>query len=508
MAHDRKHEVPVFRPRPTRPRAISARRAARRVARLSLVLLAVAGGPPAAAPAETIVLKPGQDIGAIAARSPQGTRFQLRPGIYRRQTISPRDGQSFIGEAGVILSGALPLESWTRRSGYWQSGPLPAALPFHGECARGRELCARREDLFVDGRPYQRVGSLARLGPGRWYYADRRAHLSEDPAGRAVELGVTPRAFGGKASNVLLQGLIIEKYASDAQEGAIFTDEASGWRIVDVTARRNHGAGLSFGPGTQVSGGSFSQNGQIGIAGSGGAGSRIDGVEIAYNNYAGYDPKWEAGGAKFWATRGLIVRNSCVHHNAGPGLWTDNDNINTTYVGNKVFLNADDGIKHEISYAATISNNVVARNGGGGFDGWLWGSQILLQNSSDARVFGNLVEVSGQFGNGIGIIHQDRGRGAYGPWLAAGNSIYGNTIVHLGGAGQSGLVTDTGSAWLWREGNNSFDRNTYVVTERQSQHWTSRDRDGTWDDRARLGLEPNGRLIVERRAPMRLSCAP
>ena len=68
------------------------------------------------------------------------------------------------------------------------------------------------------------------------------------------------------------------------------------------------------------------------------------------------------------------MRDSCVHHNAGPGLWTDFDNIHTLYEGNTVFLNGEDGIKHEISYDATIRNNVVAANGQSK-DNWLWGSQ-------------------------------------------------------------------------------------------------------------------------------------
>ena len=169
--------------------------------------------------------------------------------------------------------------------------------------------------------------------------------------------------------------------------------DARGWLVSNVTARWNHGVGLFFGPETRVSGGSFSHNGQLGIGGTG-EGSTIDGVEIAYNNYAGYNSGWEAGGTKFARTRNLVVRNSCVHHNAGPGLWTDIDNIDMLYQGNKVFLNADDGIKHEISYDAIIRNNVVAHNGTSGFDVWLWGSQILIQNSSNVEVYDNLVEVS------------------------------------------------------------------------------------------------------------------
>ncbi|HZD52646.1 MAG TPA: right-handed parallel beta-helix repeat-containing protein, partial [Woeseiaceae bacterium] len=279
----------------------------------------------------TVVVLPGQNIQEVVDASPAGTRFLFQPGIYRQQTIRPKDRQQFIGQEGVILNGAMELKSWTEQAGLWQHEGLPDPLRFHGKCDDGGELCLFREDLFVNGRPYRRVASLADLGPGRWYYESRSAWLADDPTGQSVELGVTPLAFGGDAEVVVVERLVVEKYASDAQRGAIFIDHARGWLLSEVTARWNHGAGLSFGSETRVIGGSFSHNGQLGIGGSRGEGSRIEGVEIAFNNYAGYDPGWEAGGTKFGATTGLIVRNSCVHHNEGPGLWTDYDNIGTLY---------------------------------------------------------------------------------------------------------------------------------------------------------------------------------
>ena len=228
-------------------------------------------------------------------------------------------------------------------------------------------------------------------------------------------------------------------------------------------------------------------------------------MEIAYNNYAGYDGGWEAGGTKFWATTGLVVRNSCVHHNAGPGLWTDFDNIQTLYEGNIVFLNGKDGIKHEISYDATIRDNVVAANGQSK-DNWLWGSQILIQNSSNVKVYRNFVEVAADFGNGIGIVHQDRGEGAHGPWRAVSNSIHDNTIVHLGSHGQNGVVTDEDDPSFWAQADNRFNLNSYVVADGESEYWTSNDSDASWDNVQRLGFERNGNLIVEQRPPTQLSC--
>ena len=77
----------------------------------------------------------------------------------------------------------------------------------------------------------------------------------------------------------------------------------------------------------------------------------VEGNEIAYNNEAGFNPEWEAGGTKFWATTNLVVRNNHVHHNFGPGLWADNDNVGALYEGNIVEDNDWAGIFHEISYS-------------------------------------------------------------------------------------------------------------------------------------------------------------
>lgn len=453
----------------------------------------------------SVTLRPGQDIQAIVARSPEGTQFHLEPGIYRQQTIHPKDGQEFIGQDGAILSGAMELTDWRQASGLWRSERLPPPQPVHGDCDSGRDLCNLAEDLFVNGLLYQRVASLNDLGPGTWHEANGRAYLAHDPRGQLIELSVTPLAIGGHAEGVVLRNLVVEKYASPAQHGAIESYEGRGWLIAEVTARWNHGVGLSFGPRTRVKGGSFSHNGQLGMAGTG-EGSRVQGVEIAFNNYAGYDPGWEAGGTKFYQTQGLVVRDSCIHHNAGPGLWTDIDNIDVIYDGNKVFLNASDGIKHEISYDAIIRNNIVAHNGTSGFDVWLWGSQILIQNSRNVKVHDNVVEVSGEFGNGIGVIHQDRGDGAYGPWIAADNRVHHNTIVHLGSRGQNGVVMDTDDDWFWSEADNGFESNTYIVADETSEYWTSNDRDAVWEDVGDLGFEPNSERIVEQRTQRQLSC--
>ena len=62
----------------------------------------------------------------------------------------------------------------------------------------------------------------------------------------------------------------------------------------------------------------------------------LENSELSYNNTAGYNWGWEAGGTKWTHTDGLIVRNNYVHDNYGNGLWTDGSNINIVYEGNVV----------------------------------------------------------------------------------------------------------------------------------------------------------------------------
>jgi parallel beta-helix repeat protein len=50
-------------------------------------------------------LSPGDDLQAAVDAAPAGTMFIIRQGVHRRQTIKPKDGMSFVGEAGAVLDG-------------------------------------------------------------------------------------------------------------------------------------------------------------------------------------------------------------------------------------------------------------------------------------------------------------------------------------------------------------------------------------------------------------------
>ena len=130
-----------------------------------------------------------------------------------------------------------------------------------------------------------------------------------------------------------------------------------------------------------------------------------------------------------------------MHDNNGPGLWGDIDSINTTYEDNVIVHNTISGISYEISYNAIIRNNTLIGNGYGDTRGWGWGAEISIQNSQNVQVYGNRVDMTGGV-NGIVLIQQNRGSGAYGTYTTTGNQIHDNIIVDRDGNGSIGGFAD------------------------------------------------------------------
>ena len=476
---------------------------------MSAVLLALLGSQiftACQANASTVIaIKPGDNVAEVVARAPEGATFHLDPGIYRLQNARPKNGQKFIGKGEVTFNGATVLSDWRKADRYWVAPRPEARRSPSGKCRSDAPLCGHNEDLFIGGRIYQRVASLAEVKQGKHYDDGSNIHISDDPTDKLTEFSVAPFAFTGEADAVLLQDIVVEKYASPAQHGAVDFPKGRNWELRNVTARWNHGVGATIGPGTRISGGSFSNNGQLGIGGGSGRDILIENVEIAYNNYAGFRAGWEAGGTKFIRVNGLVVRKACIHNNEGPGLWTDIDNINIEFADNLVFDNKGDGIKHEISYKAKIHGNTVARNGHEKLN-WLWGSQILIQNSQDVEVYGNLVEVRPDYGNGISVINQKRGDGLYGPRLARNNFVHSNTIIHLGASGLNGMVADHGREWFDNNSGNAFDSNTYVVPDDKRGYFVVKDGRAKFSRLPDYAMEKKGKVQISARKPLSLEC--
>jgi parallel beta-helix repeat protein len=421
---------------------------------------------PVLAAAQSVAISPGTNIQTVVNAYPAGTTFLLKTGVHSMQTIRPRNGDKFVGEPGTVLSGARRLTTFQQAGRLWVAGgQTQEGMKGKGYCKAGYPLCTYPEQLFINGELLEPVASPGEIGPpnwsvapGQWYfdYAADQIYIPYNPTGLRIETSVTPTAFEPTADNVTVSGLIIEMYAGVSQQGAINAQGRTGWIITGNEIRKNHGPGITVGSRAQVRQNYVQNNGQIGIVGSGDD-ILIENNEVYHNNTAHYYPLWEAGGVKFTFTSNLVVRGNFVHANGGPGLWTDQDNVNTLYENNTSDDNDWMGIIHEISYSAIIRNNIVRRNGFG-YPDWIAGAGILVAGSPDVEIYGNSLDGNA---DGIGAMQQNRGSGAYGPYEVWNLWVHDNFIANS--AGWTGLVQDVGDTAPFTSRNNRFERNHYQL---------------------------------------------
>jgi hypothetical protein len=401
---------------------------------------------------------PGSDPQAALERGGEGESFCFAAGTYRlADPLRPKARQWLVAETGAVLNGSRVVGGWQHSGRSWSAtGYLPTEPKVHGECVDGYDGCGYAEAVFLDDRQLWRVTSRDELTPGRFYedYAANAIWIADDPDGRVVEVARTEAAVTGNVEGVLLEGFVIEKFANSAQDGAV---QALGreWQIRRNDIRWNHGRGL-YVSGGQVLGNHLHHNGQLGLGGIGDD-QLVAGNEIDHNNTAGFSALWEAGGTKWAETRRLVVRGNRAHHNQGPGLWTDINNIDTLYEGNTVHANASHGIFHEISYAAVIRNNRVTDNGRPDrMSGW-GGAGIRIAASPNVEVYGNVLA-----GNANAIILLQQRRTDWpspnGPHELHDVNVHHNDVAMSENV--TGMVNDTGDDSYY-DRNIKFQHNTY-----------------------------------------------
>jgi parallel beta-helix repeat protein len=409
------------------------------------------------------------DLAGLVSDAAPGSVFRLAPGVHRSSEVVPKDGMTFVGLPGAVMSGARIIDGFERDGDRWHVDGVEFAADTGGECIEDYASCGKPNDLFIDGVMLWRADTEAEVEPGAWWGDDGRIVLADDPSGRLVELSV------GSAREVTIRDLVIQMYATPSQEGAVQAqapddgERGFGWLLEDVEIRNNHAAGLRTGNATVVRRVHAHHNGQLGIAVSGGDQVAILESELAYNNIRGYFWEWEGGGGKFTRTDGLIVRGTHSHDNLGPGLWTDIDCVDTTYDGNTVVDNLGPGIFHEISGSAVIRDNDIIGNGYGK-SSWAWGAGVLIAASFDVEVVGNQVVGNA---DAITAVQQERGTGPLGERRLDRIYVHDNAIDLSDGV--AGVFEDVGDASLFGERDIRFESNRYSgVGNRQAYGWSGR----------------------------------
>ncbi len=423
--------------------------------------------PHGGVPSGYISISPGTSIQTVVNANPNGSKFYLRSGVHRMQSVVPKQNNQFLGETGASINGSKIVTGWTLIGGYWTVGGQtengnPDADP-NVWCFPEYPVCTKTEDLFVNNVHYRQMGSLAAVGPGQYYfnYGAQTIQMTDNPTGKTVEVAVTTLAFSGFNTGIVIDNLTVEKYANPEQVGAIHAVETSNWTIRNNIIQYNHGGGLKLGSNNIITNNHFLSNGQIGIIGSGGN-TLVDSNEIAYNNLDGYNYFVEAGGTKFAFCESLMVSNNYAHDNFGPGLWTDIANYLITYDHNTAVDNFNYGINHEISYDAVIKNNYIARNGlhlpPGQQEMW-YGGGIIIGHSPNVEIYNNTLIDNVQ---GIGAVQTNRGDGPHGVYEVRNMYTHDNFVTQSNGWYAGGIIYETGYADIinW---NNRWVHNTYTL---------------------------------------------
>ena len=355
-----------------------------------------------------VVVTPDDDLAETVGRHPAGTTFCLAAGIHREASVVPLDGMRFVGEAGAVLSGARVLlaadAEFDGRTWFLDGQDQEGIV--HGVIEEGgNEQHRRPEDVFVDDVRLEHVEDHDALdAPGEWWfdYDNDRIHLAEDPAQLGlIETSVSPFAIApdtagyGTAEewpdDVVVQDLVVEKYANPPQSGAIGADvrndnASESWTVRHVEVRLTHGCGVRLVPGGTVEYSRVRDNGQVGLCGASGENPQAPGSIVRHNEVVGngqldFLTGWERGATKFSDFTDLLVAHNWVHDNRGPGLWFDIDNEDVVVRSNLVEDNDQAGIFYEISRGDTdIHWNLVRGNGrAASGDG---GAGIEVSNSS------------------------------------------------------------------------------------------------------------------------------
>ena len=424
----------------------------------------------------TVYLNQTQNVAAIVNANPAGTTFAFAPGVYQDVSITPKNNDSFIGGgSGVVLTGSIPISGWTYSNGYWSAGGFPANGFSPGTANPGRDGLAQvPEDLYVNGTPYLRVGSLSALGAGDFYTSGNgTVYISDNPTGETTTAGVKSSGLNGDyTTGVTVENITFTQYASSADTGAIEAHGSSGWTLDLVNASDNHAAGLTGGSNMTVTDSVFNNNGQFGILDYYASNVVLNGVTVDYNNYAGYSTGDDAGGIKFLVANGVKVENSQFNSNLGTGLWFDTNNTNISVTNNEISYNQRLGMQYEGSFGpTTISGNTFANNDQGGYNVGYWGSGLLIQDSEGVTATNNLV-IANPGAQGIGMMDDTRPASSPFPQPAAiNNTVEHNTFVYLG-SGMSGGASDGAASSQIFNGSNVWDNNTYVAQNAQDVIFT------------------------------------
>ncbi|GAB3531996.1 hypothetical protein GCM10027403_03410 [Arthrobacter tecti] len=468
-------------------------------------------GPQSASAAEnscSVTLKPGASIADEVNEQQPGATVCLTSGTFAvPETIAPKDNQTIRGTTGTVLSGAIPLDSWTSRNSlYRTTGVLPAPYDANGQCeTEGSNLCNQAEFVMANGKALKPVGSLDKVEEGTYFadYGANAVYVATPPsASMRYTMANTRTALSSTASGVTVENVTVRDFASLPQQGALVVSGPE-WTVRNSTVTNNHAIGIMIAQGDNavIAGNQIVANGQLGLGQWRSEHSLIEGNTIADNNTRGFwVADWESGGMKFTWSSAKIVRNTFAD-NLGVGIWADVAADDVVISENTISGNSADGIRYEISRNGTITGNTVIGNGlglkRGGGTGLMSGAGINVNTSSNVRIEDNTVLDNL---NGVSVQLRPRGDGPWGAYRLQDVAVVGNRIdMSQPGSpdtAATGVVRASSYDGTIAAAGVSFRDNEYWVSDVDSQRFVLDNQQLTFGEWQAAGSDVGGALSV------------
>jgi parallel beta-helix repeat protein len=337
---------------------------------------------------------------AIALASSGGT-IVLRNGTYH-QTVNLPAGkaltvQSYPGEA-VWFDGSRSVSNWLADGNGWVSsgwmsnfddsptytrGAPDSTTPSWQWISPSYPMASHPDQVWIDGTALTQVDSRSSLSAGEFYVdvVNHRLYVGTDPLGHDVLSSDLTTAFTINSENTVLRGFGVHRYATSVSMMGTIRVYAANVTLENLVVSDNATEGISVdrANGT-VNHVTTQNNGLLGIHANYADGLRITAVVSTNNNSQNFNTAPVSGGIKITRSRSILITNSVLSSNAGPGLWLDESCYNATVTGNDVASNAADGIRAEISDTMIVANNVLSNNRGAG---------VRLANTGDSAVWNN-----------------------------------------------------------------------------------------------------------------------
>ncbi|WP_299038926.1 right-handed parallel beta-helix repeat-containing protein [uncultured Pseudokineococcus sp.] len=373
-------------------------------------------------PAQAVVVSPtGSDSAAgtaaapfrtvtkAVAAAPAGATVVLRAGSYHESVVLPRGKklvvQSWPGEE-VWFEGSSVVTGWEAGSRGWvkqgwttefDASPTYTWGATEAGAASGwrfvnpnHPMAAHPDQVWVDGVAQRQVGSLAEVVAGSFFHdrAADRLHLGTDPRGRTVRVSDLQQSINVRSAGSVLRGFGVRRYAPSVPHMGGLTAEQPGVVLEELAVLDSATTGVAIAAtDVTVRHVTIARSGMLGMTATYADRLVVDGLRSEGNNVERFNTSPVSGGFKTARSRDVLVRDSVLQGNHGPGFWADESVHDVKVVGNDLRDNAGHGASLELSAKAVFADNVVTGNSRDG---------VKINNTSDVQVWNNTFAGNGR----------------------------------------------------------------------------------------------------------------